>query len=147
MTQTPLQTSFNALLPFGLNASGGIGTTTSPNLKTTQHLQSLVSTEPGERVMLPTYGVPLGADLFGAYLDEEVSPAIINQITNSVAMWEPNVNVNGVTINPNVNSLTGASGAVEIDWSPSAIQSAAASGAITATVLVGGSVIEDGTSQ
>jgi phage baseplate assembly protein W len=138
--------SVECILPFGLAANGSIATTTNPNLQVTQHLQALVSTNPGERVMMPTYGVPLANDLFGAYLTSEIDPTLQIQVQAAVATWEPNVNVAGISVGPPAG--TGQDGGViNIDWTPTAIQSSAASGTVNATIMVGGAVVENGTTR
>jgi phage baseplate assembly protein W len=129
--------------PFALNTDGSIATTADPNVQINQHIESLVSTQPGERVMLPAYGVNTFGQLFAP--DNDVATAaLINDVTAAMQTWEPNVNVVDIATVPVPGDFyPGGTTGIEIDWSPVAVQSPAAAGTITATILVGGDVIED----
>ena len=82
-------------IPFGLTPSGGVAVITNPSDQVQQHLQSLVSTNPGERVMQPKYGVPLASYLFGLDTDQTAA-AVANDVSAAVTRWEPKVNVQDV---------------------------------------------------
>lgn len=123
--------------PFGLTPSGGIATVTSPVTLSQQHVQALVSTNPGERVMRPTYGVPLSSYLFG--LDaSQVATAVGNDIATALATWEPSISLQDVKTS--VSDTSQGIASVEVDYSPGAASAIPAS-VQTATVLVGGSVV------
>jgi phage baseplate assembly protein W len=135
------------LYPFALNTDGSIAITADPNAQINQHIESLVSTQPGERVMLPAYGVNTFGQLF-APDDNVATAALLNDVTAAMQTWEPNVNVaNIVSASVPGSFYPGGTTGIQIDWSPVAVQSPAAAGTITATILVGGDVIEDAVTQ
>jgi hypothetical protein len=134
--------STEIVTPFSLDANGNVLVTTDPDLQIEQHLISLVSTDPGERVMLPNYGVPTDSYLFSINSDS-AQEQILNAVTAAVGVWEPSVTVSDISFggnqDPDDSSLQ-----IEIDWEGGGIgSSSASSGVQTATVLVGGTVIED----
>ena len=128
--------------PFTLSPSGTIDTITDPNLQTEQHIKSLTATGPGERVMLPTYGVPLRDAVF-APDDLVVAAQLSNQISNAMATWEPSVTVNDVSVVDQPGDPSG-SAAIQLDWSLTNQQSPTSSGVQTATILIGGQVVGTG---
>lgn len=133
--------------PFMLNTDGSIATTADPNKQVNLHIESLISTQPGERVMLPHYGVNTFGQLF-APDDEVATTVLINEVTAAMQAWEPNVNVVKIAHVPVAGDFyPGGTTGIEVDWSPQAVQSPAAAGTITATILVGGQVIEDAVTQ
>lgn len=90
-----MATSIEIAIPFHLAPDGRIATETDPDRQVKQHVDSLVSTEPGERVMLPAYGVPLTSMLFEP--DDDLTTSILTQqVTTALARWEPGVRVLGV---------------------------------------------------
>lgn len=129
----------NFLLPIQLTAGGSFATTSDPDQIALQRVESVIGTPPGERVMMPDYGVNLPGYLFAPGLDDTISQAIAVDVSNQLGKWEPNINVldivpvisqNDVGIaNVNVEFTTSLSP----DFTP--IQ--------TATVLVGGTVVND----
>lgn len=132
--------STEILQPFQLTPSGGVAVTTVPALQVQQHLQSLVSTSPGERVMQPAYGVPLASYLFG--LDKsQVSMLVSKDVQTAVQRWEPTVSIRDIRTVLADDSL--GSLKINVDYSPGPTPSAGAP-VQTATVLVGGSVIGGG---
>ena len=133
--------STELLQPFQLTPSGGVATTTIPSVQVQQHLQVLVSTNPGERVMQPTYGIPLARYLFGLDTDQTAA-AVANDVSAAVGKWEPNINVRDVrtTLSDTSQGLV----AINVDYSPGAI-SPGPSAVQTASILVGGTVLTGGT--
>lgn len=131
------------LQPFQLDQNGQIAQTTDPNTQVDQHLLTLVSTQPGERVMLPNYGVPSFRTLFSMNTADNQT-RFLNSINSAMATWEPNVTVD-VTF---VNDSADVSGEmdIEIDWTAANQFNPVSSGVVTATVLVGGTVVEDAAS-
>lgn len=77
-------------VPFRLSSSYGVQAITNTDRQVHQHVISLVSTEPGERVMLPDYGVQLASLLF-----EEVDDISVENINDKVGsalkVWEPGI--------------------------------------------------------
>ena len=130
--------SSEMVAPFQLTPSGGVAVTTSPYTQVQQHLQALVSTSPGERVMRPTYGVPLPSYLFG--LDKpQVMMMAQRDVQVAITKWEPNINVQDVRTVLSDTSLGGV--AISVDYSPGITVGAGAAQVQTATVLVGGEII------
>lgn len=84
-------------LPFQLGPNGTIATVTSDAAIVDQHVQSLISTVQGERVMLPTYGLNLAGLVFGNN-DPVLVDLIQNDVNDAFAQWEPNILV--LSVNP-----------------------------------------------
>jgi phage baseplate assembly protein W len=130
--------STELLVPFALGTNGQVAITTDPDTQTGQHVNALISTRPGERAMLPAYGVDLAGQVFGNA--DEVATAIINDVQVAMQQWEPTVTVINVSTAPGLDQVTGLA-QIEVDYTAS--PSGAAGNAVsTATVLVGGTVVE-----
>jgi len=129
-------------MPFEVNASGAVMITLDPDVQTEQHLESLVTTQPGARVMMPSYGVDTISRVF-APGDEIVQADLVTEVQQQVSLWEPNVNVQSITPIPSLIGEYGTS-SVAIDWVQGAVS--AFTQVQTATILVGGTVISDVTS-
>jgi Bacteriophage baseplate protein W len=125
-------------MPFGLYPQGGVMVTEDPNLQTQQHIESLITTQPGERVMLPKYGVNSGRYVFSPN-DQTISAILVNDVTTALNNWEPSVNV--LAIRPTPNSSIYGIANIEVDFSQGT--TALLAQTFTATILVGGSVIGD----
>ena len=123
--------------PFGLTPSGGVAIVGDPGTQAQQHLQSLVSTGPGERVMLPQYGVPVTSYVFGLDADQ-VTAQVSNDVGAAIRTWEPSIALQNVQTMVSDTSR----GVVSIDvlYAPGAGVSPQAQTSI-ATVLVGGGVV------
>lgn len=128
------------LYPFQLDANGQIASTSNPNTQIDQHLLSLVSTQPGERVMIPNYGVPSFHALFSMN-SEDNQGQLLSAIQTAVATYEPNLTVDVSFLNTPQNFDSEMD--IEIDWTAENEFTSASSGVTTATVLVGGTVVED----
>jgi phage baseplate assembly protein W len=124
------------LAPFTLDVTGQIATTSDPRVQAQQHIESLVSTNPGERVMLPDYGVPLKTYLFEPG-ENIVDQQMVKDITAQMTQWEPGINVLGIT--PVPNNQPGLAD-VNVDWEFTPNITAALQ---TAIVQVGGTVVPD----
>lgn len=126
--------SFEIKIPFGLNQFGSVDSTSDPNVQVMQHVKSLVVTNPGERVMLPEYGIPLRT-----YLFEPDPVAVTAQIHKDVlvqmAQWEPSVNL--ISIEPVVDDNSLGVVDLDVDFSINPGDDNAIS---TALVSVGGTV-------
>lgn len=83
------------MLPFRVGADGSIGTTGNPAVQVRQRIVTVVGTEPGERVMMPNFGVPMVDAVF-----ETGAGIVANELTQltlrQMAMWEPAVVVQDV---------------------------------------------------
>jgi hypothetical protein len=132
--------SIEIAYPFRLNNNGQVQQTSNPAVMQGQHLRSLISTQPGERVMMPGYGVDTIGRVF-APVSEVVDVTLVNDIIGACKTWEPNINVTSVAPAPNNQPLIGEI-ALTVNWTTSNV-TGNASGVQTATVLVGGTVIED----
>lgn len=131
-------------VPFGLDTAGNVQVTTDSDLQTSQHIEALVSTQPGERVMLPTYGINTFGKMFGPNFTV-ADTMLVNEVTSAIAAWEPKVNVTSVRTNNLAGYPYGMSN-VEVDWSSKVTQPFQTAEVITATVMVGGTVVEDSVS-
>jgi Phage baseplate assembly protein W len=82
-------------LPFRIGADGGIATTRDVGKQIRQRIVSIVGTEPGERVMLSVFGVPVLH-----YVFEPSADIVSNELTEitrkQMNMWERGVIVNEV---------------------------------------------------
>lgn len=56
--------AYEISVPFGIAIGGGIGVVTDPGQVSIQHILSIAFTDPGERVMRPTYGTGLTGLVF-----------------------------------------------------------------------------------
>lgn len=134
--------STEILFPFQLTSSGAVATTADPNVQAEQHVTSLVSTTPGERPMLPGYGVALAALVFGSN-DPVIVSTIQSDVTQALARWEPSINVLGVSPAAGQDPTQGVA-MVNVSYQAGATPGAPGAGVSTATILVGGQVISDG---
>lgn len=106
--------SIEIAIPFALDKAGRISTVTNPNEQISQHVKSLVGTEPGERVMLADYGVPLKQYLFEPN-DNQVATYITTDVQNAMNAFEPGLVVNDIIPQPDQDG-TGIAN-VEVDYS------------------------------
>jgi phage baseplate assembly protein W len=65
-------------------------------------LLQLLLTNPGERVMLPTYGTPLRELIFEPN-DTNLEKRAREMIANSIFTWEPRIVVSDITVSSNIN--------------------------------------------
>ena len=135
--------SIEIAIPFSLDKGGRIATVTNPNAQISQHVKSLVGTEPGERVMMSAYGVPLKQYLFEPN-DTQVSQLITTDVQVAVATWEPGLVVNDIEPIPNVDG-DGVS-SVEVNYSRAGSPNSPIvdiSPTKTAIIRVGGKVVPE----
>jgi hypothetical protein len=126
-------------VPFRLSTSYGIQAITNTERQVHQHVISLVSTEPGERVMVPEYGVQLASLLF-----EEVDDIGVEHINDKVGAalqaWEPGVLLNrAIPVQGNTGEVR-----MDVDYARRESGSTDVTGARVnqARILVGGEVKE-----
>lgn len=126
-------------VPFRLSTSYGIQAITNTERQVHQHVISLVSTEPGERVMLPEYGVNLASLLF-----EEVDDIGVEHINDKVGAalknWEPGVVLNrAIPVKGRISEVR-----VDVDYTRRESGSTDVTGARVnqARIMVGGEVKE-----
>lgn len=83
-------------IPFRLGPDKTFATEVTPDVQIRQHVMSLINTEPGERVVLGNYGVPLAEMVFEEG-DEDVATLLAQDIANGLATFEPGVQVRDVS--------------------------------------------------
>lgn len=79
-------------LPFHFGADGGVSTTHDIDRQIRQRLISIIGTEPGERVMLPRFGVPVAATVFEPDVST-VEHELSIKTQEQTDIWEPGLNV------------------------------------------------------
>jgi uncharacterized protein len=127
-------------IPFSLlSPQGTVAVTSSPEVQTGQHVDSLVSTNPGERAMIPGYGVPLIASMFKD--TDSVATEVVNDVITAMKTWEPSVTVANVSVIPGQDTATGLV-QVEVDYITPSSGNTNPAAISTATVLVGGTVLQ-----
>lgn len=84
-------------LPFGVDATGGIGQITDGGQIHQNHVFSAVGTNKGERVMNPDYGTRLIEHLFAAVTDNELE-TLEADIADSVSANVPEASVTGIDL-------------------------------------------------
>jgi len=82
--------------PFTLNFFGVIDTSTDPAKIYEDRVLTLLSTNIGQRPMLPNYGTNLGAALFEN--ENDLTIAIDQTIRTAVANWVPEVSIDSIII-------------------------------------------------
>lgn len=123
--------------PFGLTPSGSIAVFTVPGDQVQAHLKALVSISPGERVMLPAYGVPLASLVFGDTA-ADAEQQVANDVRAAITQWEPQVNL--MNVRTILSDTPEGLASVDVQYTPGAVLTSTAQ-VNTATVLVGGSVV------
>lgn len=133
--------STEILQPFQLSQNGQVGVTTDSDVQAEQHVNSLISTTPGSRVMLPTYGVDLTGQLFGQSI-QIVSAQVQSDVTNALGLWEPGINVSQVT--PVAGPYGSGIVSVNVEYSTPTDTNNATALIQTGTILPGGSFVGPG---
>lgn len=126
----------NFSMPFALTATGQVSTTNDPNQVGEDRMESLVGTYPGERVMLPDYGVNIPIQLFASNILTQ-QPVIALQIQQEVSKWEPTLVLNDVT----VQSISQEPGIDRINIEYSLSNNNQLTPSKTAVILIGGTII------
>lgn len=83
------------LIPFALDSKGALAVTSDLDRMANQHVRSLIATNPGERVMLADYGVPLAETVFEP--NNNLAPTLAEQIRQQLTKWEPSLTITGLT--------------------------------------------------
>lgn len=126
----------NFSIPFSLTPTGRVSTTDDPNQIASDRMESLVGTFPGERVMLPDYGVNMPAYIFAPDITAQQDLISLN-VQQSAAQWEPTLVVGEITPNISQSDV----GIVSIDIQFSLSNNPQLTPAQTATVEIGGAVV------
>lgn len=128
--------------PFSVSRNGGISATANPDTQINQHVNTLLATEPGERLVMFDYGLPTRSLLFenGANL---IALGITEQVRSKMSQYEPGVLIERLDVEPSPEGSGLAE--VRLDYtrresplSPSGI----ARNTNTAVINVGGTVDE-----
>lgn len=135
--------SSEIVIPFSLTPSGSVNITTDPAVQTEQHIKCLCATEPSERVMMPTYGVPLRNAVF-APDDSAIITSMQSFVDTAIRTFEPSVVLQSVTAIPIAGDPDGSM-QVEVNWVSAVPTNPSAAAVTTAVILVGGTVVESGT--
>jgi uncharacterized protein len=106
--------------PFQVDATGEIAFDTDPYMWARNHILALLLTNPGERVMRPSYGIGILNFVF-----ENDNPIIETQLTTainqSLAVWEPNITIQQCQFlpEPDYSGVVNLSLAFSVGSSPS----------------------------
>lgn len=79
-------------VPFQIDPTGGVAFVEGESASVQQHLTSLIATNPGERVMRPTYGVATRARLFEPN-DTLAMEELRHDIGQQANYYEPNAEI------------------------------------------------------
>jgi phage baseplate assembly protein W len=91
--------------PFTLLSDGTTEATEDYAKIYVDRLLTLISTNIGQRPMLPTYGTDIFKALFEN--DNKVEKAIISAITSAVALWLPEISISAIDIGlPDQNGIS-----------------------------------------
>lgn len=124
--------------PFRFSA-GGVAFTDDPVAQATQRVYSILSTQPGERLMRPAYGANTLQYVFG--LDGQIEQAqMVDTIRTALQQFAPEITFLGCTIDPTADPK----GNVHVSVSFALPTSVDSSTIITQTLTIG-SVASDGT--
>lgn len=126
----------NFSVPFSLTPTGQVQTTNDPNQIASDRMESLVGTFPGERVMLPDYGVNMPAYIFTPDITAQQDLISLN-VQQAAAQWEPTLVLGSITPNISQSDV----GIVSIDIQFSLSNNPQLTPAQTATVEIGGAVV------
>jgi phage baseplate assembly protein W len=127
--------------PFTLDNNGQIQNVSSPSLQVDQHVNTLVSTIQGERVMLPTYGLNLSGMIFNPN-DEALLNIIQQSVIQQFGKWEPSLQLTSVQPSPASDAQVGVA-AVNVSYIVGSNQVGSA-GKVqnkTVTITQGGTVV------
>lgn len=127
-------TNFNA--PFALTNTGNVSTTIDVNQISSDRMESLIGTYPGERVMLPDYGVNIPPLLFETEIEAN-KLSLGTQIQQEVRRWEPTLVLKSVEI----QTTQFEPGVARIDVEYTLNNNQQLTQNRTAVILVGGNVI------
>lgn len=122
--------------PFSVGADGGIAWTDDPVLQALYHIESAITTDPGERVMRPNYGVRVHGMLFEPD-DPSVEAGIVADMELKIHLFVPEVVINKIEL----RNFDPDDGQVEFFVSFNLVGSGSGE-THEADILIGGTVIE-----
>lgn len=125
-------------VPFGVDADGRIAVVSNDVAVDRQNLLTLVSTQPGERAMRPTYGVSTRSLLFeGA--DVALAEAVSSEIETAAATYAPEVELLDTRVtNARDQAFNQGRLAVDISYRPAAGRLDTGYDQVTTTLEAGG---------
>ena len=127
--------------PFTLDNNGQITNVSSPALQVDQHVNTLISTMQGERVMLPTYGLNLSGLIFDPN-DAALLNVLQQDVIQQFGKWEPSLQLTSVKPSPASDAQIGVA-AVNVSYIVGSNQVGSA-GKVqnrTVTITQGGTVV------
>jgi phage baseplate assembly protein W len=128
--------------PFHLSEDGSVAVTKDPDDMVRQHVLSLVSTQPGERVMLPNYGVNSAQFLFEPD-SSEIPIRLGTLIEDAFKEWEPGVTFLKAEVSPRTANEQENLERVEVEYARAdSADSPTVVGSNTAIISAGGTVRE-----
>jgi phage baseplate assembly protein W len=84
-------------LPFRVDGYGRVAATSDPSRIWADRVRSVVSTNPGERVMRPTFGCPMPENLFEAM--STVPEVVESDVSKAFVDWLPLLSFGGLDVN------------------------------------------------
>lgn len=85
--------------PFNIDATGAVAYDTDPVVWATNHILAVLLTQPGERVMRPSYGVGLHNFVFENQ-DPLVEQQMLTSVQQAINVWEPNITLHDLSFVP-----------------------------------------------
>jgi len=117
-TQSVLPTGVEILVPFQIDpATGSVAVISDYGAILAQHIETIVLTSIGERVMNPTYGYGLEGQVFHP-INANTPNMLQSDITKAINKWEPRVKVQTVAVAENPTSPSLLSVTIEFSVIP-----------------------------
>lgn len=85
--------------PFSIDVNGAVAYDADPVLWARNHILAVLLTNPGERVMRPTYGAGIFNFVFDN-ADPLIEAQITSDIQNAISIWEPNITLHSLDFVP-----------------------------------------------
>lgn len=99
-------------VPFQIDpATGGVAVLTQQLDVINQHIITIIFTLLGERLMLPTFGSSISAQVFEPN-NSILAAFLVDDLKKAITAWEPSVKVQSITSSPSTTNLTGINLAV-----------------------------------
>ena len=135
-TATALPTGLEMLVPFQIDpATGAVASITNYAAILAQHIETIIMTTVGERLMIPNFGSRLVESTFAPIHGASLA-MLAQDIKGAVQTWEPAVNIINVNVSTNP-SMAASTLIVTVDFSVVPYNSVS-----TVVVNSGGSVIQ-----
>jgi phage baseplate assembly protein W len=96
---TALPTGTEIAVPFQIDpATGSVATLNDYGRIAAQHIETVILTCIGERVMLPTYGTRVSQSVFEP-INNALNAVITTDIQKALSTWEPSINILSIKVN------------------------------------------------